>query len=325
MGTVKMFTALEENRPRRRIPLDTLFDPETTMKLEPYRGLALACLLFSTAHGDSTNQHIVTLGMQADANDNRQWLGKFALPLGDRAWAQGSLGRTELATNAGARKTKIVGAAFGFGGDAVSTAVDFVQRKGGDQFEQQQWTAALDWHGLRGGFGADVLLRSASNVSTTTQSRGPFTPPVTTTIRESADCRGFGLHGDFDLTPQAKVFAGAMRYRCDFELGSTTTGSSSPLASLLGADAGLSGAWREQALTDRSYRLGTSYQFRSAALVTQYFRDRIANADEVMNTIQAQVDFPVAEHWRLSPMVGYSSGGNVGDVGFGGVNVSFNW
>jgi len=286
--------------------------------------LALACLMLSTVHAEDSGRHSVTLSAQGDENDNRQWLGKLALPLGDHAWVQGTLGTTERPAGRPS-STNIVGAAMGIVGETVSGAVEFVQRSGDGQFEQQDWAAALDWRGSRGGLGADVFLRSASDESTTTQSGGPFAAPVTTRVTESVDCRGLGLHGDFALTPQATVFAGAMRYRCDFDFGSTPTGSSSPLSSLLGSNAALSGIGREQAVVDSSYRVGGRYQLRSAAVSAQYFRDRIANTDETMNTVQAQVEFPLAEHWRITPTLGYSSGGSFGHTAYGGLSLSFNW
>lgn len=295
------------------------------MNLERCGWPALACLLLSTAHAEGANRHSATLSVQGDENDNRQWLGKLALPLGDHAWAQGSVGRTELAT-APAGNTKTVGAAVGIGGQTLDAAIDFVQRTGDARFEQQDWAAALNWHGVRGGLGADVLLRSASGESkTTTGSGSVLAPPVTTTVRESADARGFGLHGDFDLTPRANVFAGAMRYRYDFSVDSIATGTSTPLSSLLGTTTALSGAWRDQAFIDRSYRIGARYRFEGAAVNAQYFHDRSANTGEVLSTAQLQAEFFLAGHWRVSPTIGYSSGGSSGQTGYGGLSLGFIW
>ena len=295
------------------------------MNLERCGWPALACLLFSTAHADSTHRHSATLSVHADDNDNRQWLGKLALPLGDRAWMQASLGRTELAT-APAGNIKTVGAAVGIGGETLDAAVEFVQRTGDARFEQQDWTAALNWHGARGGLGADVFLRSASDeFKTTTGSSSVFAPPVTTTVRESVDARGFGLHGDFDLTARASVFAGAMRYRYDFDVDSTATGTGTPLSSLLGTSTPISGAWRDQAFIDRSYRVGTRYRFQGAAVNAQYFHDRTADTAEALSTAQLQAEFLLAKHWLISPTIGYSSGGSSGQTGYGGLSVSVIW
>jgi len=294
------------------------------MNTERCRWLALACLMLSTAHADDANKHSATLSVLADENDNRQWLGAFALPLGESAWAQASVGKSEL-TAAGATDMRIVGAAFGTAGRTIHTAVEFVQRKDDARFEQQSWTATLDWRGARGGLGADVHLRSADGESTTTQPGGVFAAPVTTTIEESVRGRGFGLHGDFALTPRVHVFAAAMHYRYDFDVETTTSAASTPLASLLGPNTVLSGAWRDQAFVDRSYRIGGSYRLQSAALSAQYFRDRIANSDEALNTVELQAELPIAEHWSLSPRVGYSQGGASGNVGYGGMSLKFSW
>jgi hypothetical protein len=294
---------------------------------ERCRWLTLACLMLSTAHAGDMNKPSATLSVQGDDQDNRQWLGKIAVPLGQSAWAQGSFGHSDLAA-AGANDSRIVGVAVGGGGKNISTAVEFVQRKGDAQFEQQNWAATLDWHGTRGSLGADVSLRSAKDTSTaTTQTGGVFGSGVTTTtIRESADGTGFGLHGDFVVTPQFIVSAGAMRYQYDFDVESTTTSANTtPLSSLLGTTAAVPGAWRDQAFVDRTYRVGGTYLLKGAAVGAQYFRDDVANSDITFSTVQLQAEFPVGDSWLLSPTIGYSDGGNAGHVGYGGMSVRFNW
>lgn len=294
------------------------------MNLERYGVPALACLLFSTVHADDTNRHSAAVSVQGDENDNRQWLGKLALSVGEHSWLQGIVGRTELGT-AGANDTNIVGAGFGISGQAVSATVDFAQRRRDEQFEQQDWAATLNWRGARGGVGADLFMRSASGESITTQSRGTLLPPVTTRIRESVDSRGFGLHGDFSLTPQARVFAAAMRYRHDFAVDSATTGSNTLLSSLLGTDALLSGVWRDQAFIDRSYRVGGSYNLQSATVSAQYLRDRLSRTEQILHTTYLQADFPIAERWLVSPTVGYSSSAGLGHAALAGLSVSIAW
>jgi hypothetical protein len=295
------------------------------VNLERFGWTALACLLVSTANAEADNRHSAMLNVQGDENDNRQWLSKLALPLGDHAWVQGSIGRTELATIP-ASNIKAVGAAIGIGGHTLDAAVEFARRADDDRFEQQDWAAALNWHGARGGLGAEVFRRSADGESkTTTVSRGVFSPPLTTTVRESVDSAGFGMHGDFDLTPRTKVFAGAMRYRHHNSVDSTATGTPTPLSSLLGTTPALSGVWRNQAFIDRSYRVGGSYRFQSAAVNVQHFHDRIANTGEVLSTVQLQAEFLIAKHWMVSPMIGYSSDGSSEQTGYGGLSLGFTW
>jgi hypothetical protein len=292
---------------------------------ERCRWLTLACLMLSTAHAGDMNKPSATLSLQGDDQDNRQWLGKIAVPLGKSAWAQGSFGRSDLAA-AGANDTRIAGVAVGGGGENISTAVEFVQRKGDAQFEQQSWAATLDWHGTRASVGADVSLRSAEDTSTATQTGGVFGSPVTTTIRESADGTGFGLHGDFVVTPRVIVSAGAMRYQYDFDVKSTTSASNTPLSSLLGTSvSAVPGAWRDQAFVDRTYRVGGTYLLQHAAVSAQYFRDHVARIDDTFSTLQLQAEFPVGDNWLLSPTLGYSDGGQAGHVGYGGMSVRFNW
>lgn len=295
------------------------------MNSERCRWLTLACLMLSTAHAGDLDKHSAALSVQGDSNDNRQWLGKVALPLGESAWAQASFGKFQFGAD-GMHDSSIVGGALGADTNSFSTAIEFVQRKGDARFEQQSWAATVDWHGTRGSLGADVSRRSADGTSTTTQSSGGvFGSPVTTTVRESVDGTGFGVHGDFALTSRIIVFAGAMRYRYDFDVASTTSANNSPLSSLLGIETATPGAWRDQAFIDRTYRIGGTYLLNGAALNAQYFRDQVANTDETFSTVQLQAELPLAERWIVNPTFGRSVGSSAGDVTYGGINLRFVW
>jgi hypothetical protein len=284
---------------------------------------ALLCLLFSSAHADDANSRSATMSVHGDENDNRQWLGKLAFQIGDHAWLQGSVGKTDLAT-AGQSDVRTLGAAVGVGGRTVNVGVEFVQRDNDARFKQQDWSAAVNWRGARGGAGVDAFMRSARGESQTTRPGGPFQPPVTTTIREAVDAEGFGLHGDFSLTPQATVFAGAMRYSYEFGANSAVP-ANTPLWPLLGSSTVLSGVWRDQAFIDRSYRVGGSYRFEAAALSAQYLRDRMTRTAETLDTMQVQAEVPIGERWLLTPTLGYSSGESLGGAAFAGLSLAVNW
>jgi hypothetical protein len=278
---------------------------ETAVNPERCRWLTLACLMLSSAHAGDIDKYSATLSVQGDSNDNRQWLGKVAAPLGKYAWAQASLGKSDLAA-AGASDASIVGAALGVGGKGISAAVELVQRKGDARFEQQSWTATLDWHGMRGNVGADISMRSAD--------------------APSMNGTGFGLHGDFALTSRVIVFAGAMRYQYDFDVSTTSTDDDSSLLSFLfGTDAATPGAWRDQAFVDRTYRIGGTYLLERAAVSAQYFRDHVATTDETFSTVQLQAELPIAGQWLLSPTFGYSKGAGSQHVVYGGMNLRFSW
>jgi hypothetical protein len=275
------------------------------MNLERYSWPALACLMMATAHAEGS-RHSAALSVQADEDGNRQGLSRLALPLGDHAWIQGSIGRTELASVP--RDISTVGAAVGIGNQRVDAGVEFVRRTADDQWQQQDWAAALNWHGARGGVGADGFLRSAGS------------------NKESAHSQGFGLHGDLAFTPQAKVFGGVMRYAYDFSASSTTADSHTPLSSLLlGSTTALSSVWRDQAYIDRSYRIGASYRLQSAAVNAQYFRDRAANTGEALNTLQLQAEFLLAQQWLVSPLLGYSSGDSSRRSAYAGLSLGYMW
>lgn len=267
---------------------------------------ALTCLMMSNVQAAETHDSSATLSAQGDENDNRQWLGRIVLPLGEQAWVQGSFGKTDLAaTETG--DLDVAGAAFGFAAGATDAAIEFVQRKSDAQFEQQDWAATFTWHGARGGLGADAFLRSASDA------------------RQSADGHGFGVHADFLVTPQARLFAGAMDYEYEFSAEPVAPDNPGPLGSLLGTNVVPSVTWRDQAFIDRSYRVGASYRLPRAALSAQGFRDRIANAGEIVNTVQLQAEFLVTGHLAVSPIVGRSSGGSLGQASYAGLGISLNW
>jgi hypothetical protein len=295
------------------------------MSLERRCWPALAWLLASTAQADGTNRHSATVSVQGDENDNRQWMSKLAVPLADHAWLRAGIGRTELA-GAVAGDSQTIGAALGAGTPTFDAAVEFAQRRGDAAFKQRDWGATLNWHGARGGLGADAFLRSAHGTSQTiSRSDGVFAPPATTTVRESVRSQGFGVHGNFAPTTQATVFASAMHYRYDFSVDTSATQTGTPLSSLLGPTAVLSGVWRDQAYIDRSYRVGGSYRLRSAAVSAQYFHDRIAVSGEVSSTVQLQAEFLLAGRWLVSPMIGWSSGDSYQQVGYGGLTLGYAW
>lgn len=287
--------------------------------------LAFGCLILATANARGADTRAATLSVQGDELGNREWLGKLAGSLGEHAWVQGTLGRSDLAT-AGTGNRQLAGAAVGVSGHSLSASLEFAQRTGEARFKQQTWLAALDWHGARGGVGVDAFIRSTDAESTmTTLSDGPLSSPTTTTLKESADGKGFGIHGNLQLTARASVFAGLMHYRYDFGIRSDATGSASPLSSLLGLDAIPAGVWRDQAFIDRSYRIGGNYHLQRLSVGAQYFRDRGARSDATSSTWQLQAEVPVGEHWLLTPMLGYSSGAGSDAIGYGGVSLRLSW
>lgn len=295
------------------------------MNVERCGCLALAWLMLSSAHAGEANGHSAVLSVHGDENGSRQSLGRLALSLGDHIWLQGSLGQTEFG-EAEPMDTSIVGAALGVRGDTISAAVEMVQRQGDARFEQQDWAATVNWRAARGGVGADLFLRSASSESTTTRPSGSvFAPPATTTVRESVDGKGFGLHGDFYVTPQVNLFAGAMHYRYDLNVDSTVAGDGTLLSSLFGSNAAFSGVWRDQALIDRSYRVGGSYRAGSAAVSVEYFRDWAAHGGDRLDTVQLQAEFAAAGRWLISPTLGYSSTGPSGSTAYAGLALGVNW
>jgi hypothetical protein len=190
---------------------------------------------------------------------------------------------------------------------SVMVGVQADGRAGEAGFEQNDWAAALNWHGSRGGVGADLFLRSAKEES------------------QTVDSRGYGLHGDLALTPRFSVLAGAMRYEHDFSVTSTAPQTSTLLSSLFGSTAAATGVWRDQAFIDRSYRIGGIYHLQGAAVGAQYFSDRVANSDDSLSTVQLQAEFLIAQRWLVSPTIGYSYGSATEHAAYGGVSLGLAW
>lgn len=290
----------------------------------PLLGLALlACALAlgaKNAGAEGELRRAVSMSVLADANDNRQWLGKLAVPMGDYLWVQGHAGKTWL--NA-APDTNIIGATFGIQGSTIGAALEFTRRKQ-DAFELKDWHGVFDWRGTRGGVSADVFWRAAESESTSTsQSDGLFGSSLTTTSRESADGKGWGLHGYVDVTERVRLFGGLVRYAYEFERTSVSNGGDALLSALVATAA--SGVTRDQELIDRTYQAGVSYRVDGHALAMQFLRDRVTQTGEVLNTYQLQAELGVGRHWSLLPLAGRSTSDRPGGVNFGGLGVMFRW
>lgn len=78
------------------------------------------------------------------------------------------------------------------------------------------WSFALGWQFGRGSLGADVFIRSAEAETVFSVQRRRANPRAVR-VTESIDGTGYGLHGDFDMTPAFAVFASWMKYDYDIE------------------------------------------------------------------------------------------------------------
>lgn len=287
-------------------------------------GLALlACALSLAAKNAGAAgefRHTVSMSVLADANDNRQWLGKLVLPMGDHLWVQGHGGKTLLSA---APDIHIIGTAFGIQGSTFGAAVEFTRRKQ-DAFELKDWHGVFDWRGARGGMGADVFQRAADGESTSTsQTNGLLGSSVTTTSRESADGKGWGLHGYFDVTERVRLSGGLVRYGYEFESTSVSNEGNALLPALVATATSV--VTRDQELIDRTYQAGVSYRVDGHAIAMQFLRDRVTRTGEMLNTYQLQAELDVGRHWSLLPLAGRSTSDRSGGVNFGGLGVTFKW
>lgn len=267
-------------------------------------------------------RHSAAVSVLADDDHSRLWQAKLGLPLGERAWAQANLGRTDVA--AGGGDTTVLGAALGVDGRHVGAAVEFTRRNS-DAMEIADWQGSIKWRAARGELGAHALWREAEYETTsTTQTAGLFGPTLTTVVsREAVKGEGFGMHGRFDITPQVRIFGGWLRYHYDFTRESPATGGGTVLQTLLSGTAA-SGVTRDQALIERSWHAGASYVFERHIFAVQYLHDRIALSGATLRTWQAQAELAVGRHWWLVPVLGRSSGDTT-VVEFGGLGAVFKW
>jgi hypothetical protein len=259
--------------------------------------------------------YIVVSGETDDA-DSSQGLIEVGSSIGANGWIRGGVGRAALANTEGKVETDVFRLGGGASIAAVDLEIDVTHRADGDAFRQQDWAFALGWQFGRGSIGADVFNRSA-DAETVTSVRRRRLDPREVRIVESIDGAGYGVHGDFDITPALTAFAVWMKYDYDIE-------TNRPILARFSLLNG-SGITRSEAFLDRSFAAGMTYRFTHASLTGQYMHDEALVANDVADSLQLSLLILVGEHWSLTPMAGVSDNDLQGNTAFGGLSVGYSW
>lgn len=281
---------------------------------------ALPCAQTQAAD-DSTSlvagMRYVSVDVQSDNVDNREWLATASLTAGDHVWLHAGLGRGKSPLDTETLETDVAGGGFGIRGEHLQLTLNFNSRKDDDRYEQRDWTTSFGWRNDTFGIGIDGMARETSTQTVQTVTL-PILGPRSIVLNQSVDGHGFGLHADVNVTEQLNLFAGGMSYSYD------DIASNRPVLARLVNLSG-SGITREQAILDRSYNAGLSYRFDLLDLTAEYLNDKTLDSGDIVHTALLSAAIFVGEHWLLTPSVGASSSDRLGDVTFGALSLSYGW
>jgi hypothetical protein len=278
---------------------------------------ALAAFAPLVTHAEEVtwSPYIVVSGEKDDA-ESSQAMVELGSSLGAAGWIRGGVGRATLADTEDRIETKVFKLAGGASIAAVDLEAGLAHRADGDAFKQQDWAFALSWQFGPGSIGADAFIRSADSETVTSVRRRRLDPREIRVV-ESIDGIGYGLHGDFDVTPSLTAFASWMKYDYDIE-------TNRPLLARLSLLNG-SGITRSEAFLDRSLSAGLTYHFTHVSLTGMYMHDEALVEDDVTDTVQVSALMMIGDHWSITPMAGFSENDVHGSTGFGGLAIGYTW
>ena len=268
-----------------------------------------------TSHVDG--MRYVSIDVQGDNADSRQWLATASLTAGDYVWFHAGFGQSRTLLETDTVEMTLASGGIGIRGEHLQFKMDFTSRKDGDAYEQRDWNGSFGWRNDTFGIGVDGMTRSTATETIQIVTR-PILGPLPVLVKQSIDGHGFGLHADVNVTDELNLFAGGMSYSYD------DVASNRPaLVRLLNFSG--SGITREQAILDRSAYVGFSYGFELLDLTAQYLNDKTLASGDITNTVLVSAAIIMGEHWMLAPAVGRSSNDELGDVAFGAVSISYGW
>lgn len=256
------------------------------------------------------------LSVEADESDSSQGTIELGSSIGPGGWIRAGVGRAKLGNTDDGIETDIFTLAGGASVQAIDVSAGLAHRTGDEGFRQQDWTFALAWQGSRGSIGADVFIRSAESETVTSVQRRRLNPRELRIV-ESIDGTGYGMHGDFDISPALNVSASWMTYDYDIE-------TNRPILARLSLLNG-SGITRSEAFLESSLSAALTYHFATASITAQYLHDEALVEDDVTDSLQLSVLFLIADHWSLAPMIGLSTNDFVGDTAYGGLSLGYTW
>jgi len=278
---------------------------------------------------------------QGDSAGNREFTGAVSLTIGDHGWAHAEGGTLRERRNDDTLSLSLVNAGVGITGQRLGGTIDFSRRKDGDRYNQVDYKAALDWHNEMLGLGINGMHRSTKVRAIVPVATGQGST-ANVPVEQSLSGNGFGLQARFSPTERLTLSLGGAHYSYDtqtrrdgaFANNSGNSGAINTIVDnalksqpLLAQNmvAQVSGVTREAAVLQRSWNAGLGYRVNRAALNFQYFYDQALDGDIATNTVALNVAFYVADHWTVSPAIGYSSVDQAGGTVFGSLAVSVGW
>jgi hypothetical protein len=279
----------------------------------------IACLPAYAADEESTTpawSPYVTLTAETDESESSQVAIDLGSSIGAGGWIRGGVGRLELADDDEEIGTDVFTLAGGASIKAIDVSAALVHRTGDKGFKQQDGSFALGWQGSRGAIGGDVFIRQADSETVISVQRRRLDPRELHIV-ESIDGRGYGIHGDFDITPALTVFASWMTYEYDID-------TNRPILARLSLLNG-SGVTRSEAYLDSSLSTAMTYHFTRASLTGQYMHDEALTKDDITDSLQLSLLIFRGDHWSLTPMLGASKNDLLGDTVYGGLSLGYTW
>jgi hypothetical protein len=269
----------------------------------------------STSH--VAGMRYVSVEVQSDNADNRDWRASASLTAGDYVWLRAGFGKSKSLLDTDTLDTNLASGGIGIRGEHLELKVDFTSRKDGDKYDQRDWNGSFGWRNDTFGIAVDGMARS-TGTETVQIVTLPIIGPRSVLVKQSIDGSGFGVHADVNVTDELNLFAGGMSYSYD-----DVATNRPALVRLLNFSG--SGITREQAILDRSWDAGFSYGFELLDLTAEYFNDKTLASGDITHTMLLSAAIFMGEHWMLTPTLGRSSNDALGDVTFGAVSLSYGW
>ena len=306
----------------------------------------MSCLVGGAATADSNispnaGMRYVAVDYAGDSEHNREGLITLSQTFGDRWWGHLSGGkiRTESAGNAG--DSTVSGLGVGVGGERWHFSVDADTHRDGDKYRQTDWNASLGINDNRWSIAVDGMHRN-TDIEDVLSVTGQQGNTVAVPVLDSIDGNGYGLHGSISPIYRLDIFAGWIKYSYDVSVrqngAATLNGiSADELNAFLARFVGQLGRLlaqrpvqaslvaRSEALLDRTYNAGLSYQFDTVALTAEYLNDKTLQSGAIARTVQLTAEFFVGTHWLLAPGIGRTTSDEFGDVTFGTLSVNYSW
>lgn len=290
-----------------------------TYQFKRIAGVGTLLLASVAAHGGedpAERSGRAALAIDVDQEDSRHVDGLLGYDF-SRGWGELRVGRLTVESDEDSFDATSGALAAGYRFEVIDMSASYAYREDSDSLEQHDFQAELTYRFATGSIGLDVFLRSAQYETAASIERRRR-DPIAIRLTESVEGRGVGLHGDVHVSTALTLFASAMAYDYDEP-------ADLPAGLTRWERVVVSGITRDDVWLQDTINAGASYQFAVLTLTADVTRDTVLYTDERILTSSLLASIPLAEHWFVSPWIGYSDAELVGGTAFGGVEVSVSW